>query len=82
MSKFAVVIRHLSNSRPVTTCVIDESKDKNVDNMEHYLESEANDHIRKFKESFPEFRQATWYIDFMETYGYYTPYKTIEIIPE
>ena len=81
MTKYAVVIRHAPNNRPVTTAIIKESDDRNVDNMEHYLFSEAMDHIRRFKQDFVEFRKATWYIDLMEDFRN-TPYETKEILPE
>lgn len=81
MPKFAVIIRHLPNSRPVTCGIIDESKDPQVDDMDHYLYAMANDKIRLFKQHFVEFKAATWYVDLMEDYSN-TPYDTKIIPPE
>lgn len=65
--KKAVVIRHMDNSRPVTSAVIEESTDFNIDDMDHYLFSEARDHIRRFINNFPEFKNAKWYIDILNS---------------
>ena len=81
MAKYAVVIRHTPNNRPVTTGIIKESDDLIVGNMEHYLFSEAMNQIRRFKQDFIEFQKATWYIDLMEDFRN-TPYETKEILPE
>ena len=64
MVKMAVVIRHLPGSRPVTSAVIREPKDaSNIDDIEHYLMSRADDSIKEFKERFVEFESAAWYVD-------------------
>lgn len=81
MPKYAVIIRHLPNARPVTSGIVEESKDKDIDDMDHYLISEANEIIRRFKNAFVEFKKARWYIDLLETHDN-TPYRMIEIEPE
>ena len=83
MPKFAVVIRHLPGSRPVTCAVVDENdaSHRDIDDVDHYLCSQAEDHIRRFKNDFPEFRRATWYVDLMTSSGN-TPYETFEHPPE
>lgn len=81
MPKFAVIIRHLPGSRPVTCGVIEESKDSDIDDMASYLNSMADDHIRRFKESFVEFNAATWYVDLIDSDAA-TPYDTRMILPK
>lgn len=81
MPKCAVVIRHLPNSRPVTCAVIAESSDPDIDNMDHYLTSEAESRIQRFVQDFPEFRAATWYVDLMYEHSI-TPYETFVNIPK
>lgn len=64
MKKICVVIRHLPNSDPVASTVIESSTD--VDQsfcQENYLRSEAQDHIDVMKTKFPEFKQAQFYIN-------------------
>lgn len=77
MPKYAVLIRHLPNNRPVTCAVIEESDDSSIDSMDHYLCSQAEDRIRRFVRDFPEFRQATWYVDLLHSHSS-TPYETFE----
>lgn len=81
MPKSAVVIRQMPGARPVTTAVIHESTSRDIDNMDHYLTSEAEESIRRFKNDFPEFRMAMWYIDLMTTHSN-TPYETFEVGPD
>lgn len=58
-----VVIRQLPGSRPVTHCIISESSDGDIDDQEHYLTCEAEENIETFKEKFPEFQEAKFYLD-------------------
>lgn len=64
--RIAVVIRVLGDSRPVTSSVISESKDKEVDDQVHYLISKGKEHIKEFTGKFVEFKRATWYIDVID----------------
>ncbi len=63
MALKAVVIRHLPNSRPVTSAVIESSSSTDVDDQNHYLISQGKDHIKQFIKNLPEFTEAAWYID-------------------
>ena len=63
MPKIAVVIRHLPEHRSVTSVVIEEDSDDSIDCMDSYLKSTAEEYITKFKETFPEFKKANFYID-------------------
>lgn len=58
-----VVIRHLPSSHPVTHCIIAESTDDDIDDQEHYLTCKAQESIDEFKEKFPEFKAAAFYMD-------------------
>ncbi len=62
----AVVIRHLHRHRPVVSAVIQQSKDKDVDDQVHYLFSKAEEHMQEFKNTFVEFNRANWYVDIVE----------------
>lgn len=62
----AVVIRVLGNSRPVTSSIIHQSEDKEVDDQIHYLISKGKEHIQEFTSKFVEFKRATWYIDVID----------------
>lgn len=62
----ASVIRVLGDSRPVTSFVIPQSEDKEVDDQIHYLVSKGKEHIEDFTGKFVEFKRATWYIDVIE----------------
>lgn len=59
----AVVIRQLTNNRPVTSAVIDHTGLPDIDDPVHYLIGKAEDHIKEFKKNFVEFHRADWYID-------------------
>lgn len=64
MSKLvAVVIRKLPQHRPVTSAIIQESTNPDIDDMVHYLKSRANDHVRQFTSQFVEFKRAGWFVD-------------------
>lgn len=58
-----VVIRQLPGRKPVTHCIVMESKDPDVDDQQNYMEDIANRSIIKLKEQFPEFREAAFYKD-------------------
>ena len=62
----ASVIRVLDDSRPVTSFIVTESEDKEVDDQVHYLISKGKEHIVEFTSKFVEFKHATWYIDIIE----------------
>jgi hypothetical protein len=49
MPKVAVVIRQLSGSIPVVSCVIGESKNHTVEEQDIYLHRRAEEHIAEFK---------------------------------
>jgi len=59
----AVVIRKLPQHRPVTSAIIQESADPDIDDMVDYLKSRANDHVRQFTSQFVEFKRAGWFVD-------------------
>jgi hypothetical protein len=62
MKQCIVVLRHLPGNQKVVSAVIAEPEDKsNIDHMEGYLESRADDHIRDFKKKFVEFNSAEWF---------------------
>lgn len=63
MKKCAVVIRHLPGSRPVTACIIEEPNDTDIDDLEHYFHSKAQNAIRDCKKLIPEMEKADWYVD-------------------
>ena len=63
--KVCVVIRFLPNYKPVTHCVFREPEVR-LDNPEGYLEEKANKLILEFKDKFPEFKEATFYINIVE----------------
>lgn len=63
MAQVAVVIRHLPGSRPVTSAVIVESKDHDIDDMAQYFNGVAKEHINDFTNKFVEFSNAEWYVD-------------------
>lgn len=58
-----VVIRKLGNSRPVSSLVIKQSEDPNIDDHVHYLISKGKEHVEEFTTKFVEFKRADWYID-------------------
>ena len=62
----AAVIRVLGDNRPVTSFIIPQSEDKEVDNQVHYLISKGKEHIQEFTGKFVEFKRAIWYIDVVE----------------
>lgn len=55
MPKCAVVLRKLTTDTHVSA-VIQESKFNSVDDMDHYLQTEAEAHIKTFCRQFPEFK--------------------------
>jgi hypothetical protein len=65
MAKCAVVLRKLTTETFVSA-VIQESKDKAIDNMDHYLRSEAESHIRNFCRQFPEFKTEMFSVQIVE----------------
>lgn len=62
----AAVVRVLGNNRPVTSFIILQSEDKEVDDQVHYLVSKGKEHIQEFTNKFVEFKRATWYIDVID----------------
>ncbi len=66
--KYAVIIRQLPGSRPVATGVIQDPKDPEIDNLNHYFKSKGEEIIENFKKQLPEFKEAAWYIDIVEMY--------------
>ena len=65
MQKVMVVTRFIHGSRPVASAVI--LPDNTVDDAEHYLQVVADEHIREISSKFPEFVNANWYCDILET---------------
>lgn len=65
MPKCAVVLRKLTTDTHVSA-VIEESKDVNIDSIDHYLKSEAESHIRNFCRQFPEFKQEMFSITIID----------------
>jgi len=59
----AVVIRKLPQHRPVTSAIIQESANPDIDDMVDYLKSRANDHVHQFTSQFVEFKRAGWFVD-------------------
>ena len=66
MPLIAVVIRQLQHLRPVTSAVIEESTDPDIDSQVHYLKHAAAEHVQQFKAQFLEFSKADWYVDILD----------------
>ena len=67
MAKAMVVVRHLNEkSEPVASAVINEPSEY-VDDMEHYFNSRAAEHIEDMKKKFCEFRNAKFYTYNLDT---------------
>lgn len=64
IERACVVIRQLNNSRPVTSKVILLPLDRHdIDDIEHYFEYQAREHIEEFKKDFIEFKDANFWVD-------------------
>lgn len=66
MAKMCVVIRQLKDCRPVLSTIIKDPNDPNIDALDSYFKEEANEHIRRFTERFPEFISGSFYIDIID----------------
>lgn len=78
----AVVIRHLENSRPVASAVIEEPIGGDIDDIEHYLMDKGEEYAKTFIQKFPEFRAAKWYIDVIdENNNFIVATEIIFIVP-
>jgi len=56
----AVVTRKLNGHETVISCVIVPKDLNGIDDVEHYLNYVAEEHIQEFKNTFVEFRNAQW----------------------
>lgn len=63
--KVCVVIRHIIPLRPVTSTVI-LPPPRHIDDLNHYFNSLAKEHITEFKKRFVEFNDAHWHIDIID----------------
>ena len=65
--KVVVVTRRLPGHDSVVSAIIgvDTETEKGLDDVEHYLQEKAEQHIRLFKDDFIEFRNAEWSHSFM-----------------
>jgi hypothetical protein len=62
--KYAVLIRQLPGSRPVAMEVIEEPDScYQVDDLDHYFNSKAENIKKRFIEQFCEFSEAKFYLD-------------------
>lgn len=64
-----VVIRQLPHNRPAVQTVINapESECDSLESMKEWMMDVAKDNVDKFKERFPEFKDAEYYFDFIES---------------
>ena len=67
MPKICVITRHLEGCRPVATSIIFESTDPEVTNMSDYFLSVSNEVIEGLKNNIPEFINASFYVDILNT---------------
>lgn len=72
MAKKLIVIRKLKSTpdheyEPEVLCVIEESTDPDVTDQYEYMRDIAKDKIDKFRNKFPEFKNANFYFRYIDS---------------